>query len=109
MDMKLLLNWRLHLTVILASLLAEWIGILRIPLGPGTLLLLPLFYAFIIGVLFNPHLFSSMQRVIPKPVSNAAGPLIILELCPAHSRDAQDHTPARQVQNLHRTVCLINR
>ena len=39
MDMKLLLNWRLHLTVILASLLAEWIGILRIPLGPGTLLL----------------------------------------------------------------------
>ncbi|MGR2738517.1 DUF3100 domain-containing protein [Billgrantia sp. Q4P2] len=82
MDMKLLLDWRLHLTVVLASLLAEWIGILRIPLGPGTLLLLPLFYAFIIGVLLNPHLFSGMQRIIPKRVSNAAGPLIMISILP---------------------------
>lgn len=82
MDMKLLLNWRLHLTVILASLFAEWIGILRIPLGPGTLLLLPLFYAFIIGVLLNPHLFKRMERVIPKRVSDAASPLILIAVLP---------------------------
>ncbi|QJQ95653.1 MULTISPECIES: DUF3100 domain-containing protein [Halomonadaceae] len=82
MELKLLLNWRLHLTVILASLLAEWIGILRLPLGPGILLLLPLFYAFIIGVLFNPHLFSAMGKIIPKPVSQASGPLILIAILP---------------------------
>lgn len=82
MDLKLMLNWRLHAVVVLASLLAEWIGIVRLPLGPGTLLLLPLLYAFVFGVLFNPHLFSSMERLIPRPVSNAAGPLILIAILP---------------------------
>ncbi|KPQ30772.1 DUF3100 domain-containing protein [Halomonas sp. HL-93] len=82
MDLKLLLDWRLHLTVIVTSMFAEWIGIVRIPLGPGTLLLLPLLYAFVIGVLFNPHLFSAMGKVIPKPVSNAAGPIILIAILP---------------------------
>ena len=82
MDLKLLLDWRLHLTVIVTSMFAEWIGIVRIPLGPGTLLLLPLLYAFIIGVIFNPHLFSTMGKVIPKPVSNAAGPIILIAILP---------------------------
>lgn len=58
MSLSRLLNWRLHLLVVVLSLLSEWIGILKIPLGPGTLLLLPLFYAFILGVLLNPHLFA---------------------------------------------------
>ena len=82
MDLKLLLDWRLHLTVIVTSMFAEWIGIVRIPLGPGTLLLLPLLYAFVIGVIFNPHLFSTMGKVIPKPVSNAAGPIILIAILP---------------------------
>lgn len=82
MDIRLMLNWRLHTVVVLASLLAEWVGILRVPLGPGTLLLLPLFYAFVIGVLLNPHLFSRMNRIIPEPVSNAAGPIILIAILP---------------------------
>lgn len=82
MDLKLMLDWRLHLTVIVTSMFAEWVGIVRIPLGPGTLLLLPLLYAFVIGVLFNPHLFSAMGKVIPKPVSNAAGPIILIAILP---------------------------
>lgn len=49
MPLSQLLNWRLHLLVVLLSLLSEWIGIVKIPLGPGTLLLLPLFYAFVLG------------------------------------------------------------
>ena len=82
MDLKLLLNWRLHLLVIMTSLFSEWIGIIRIPLGPGTLLLLPLLFAFIIGVLFNPLLFSAMGKAIPKPVSHAAGPIILIAILP---------------------------
>ncbi len=82
MDLKLLLNWRLHLTVIVTSLFAEWVGIARIAVGPGTLLLLPLLYAFVIGVLLNPHLFSSMEKLIPKPVSQASGPIILIAILP---------------------------
>ncbi|MCB8889445.1 DUF3100 domain-containing protein [Vreelandella malpeensis] len=82
MNLQLLLNWRLHLAVILTSMLSEYIGIIRIPMGPGTLLLLPLLYAFVIGVLFNPHLFKVMGKVIPQPVSQAAGPLILIAILP---------------------------
>ena len=39
MPLSQLLNWRLHLLVVVLSLLSEWVGILKIPLGPGTLLL----------------------------------------------------------------------
>lgn len=82
MDLKSLLNWRLHLVVIVLSLLAEWIGILRIPLGPGTLLLLPLLYAFALGVVLNPHLFAASEKLVPKRVSAAAGPVILIAILP---------------------------
>lgn len=82
MDLKSMLDWRLHVVVVLASLLAEWIGILRFPLGPGTLLLLPLFYAFLIGIALNPHLFAGTDRIIPRRVSQAAGPIILIAILP---------------------------
>ncbi len=94
MDMKAMLDWRLHLLVVLASLLSEWIGIISIPLGPGTLLLLPLFYAFLIGVLFNPHLFERMGVVIPKPVSDAASPLILISVLPFIAKFGSNIGPA---------------
>ena len=89
-----MLDWRLHLLVVLASLLSEWIGIIKIPLGPGTLLLLPLFYSFLIGVLFNPHLIESMSRVIPKRVSDAASPLILISVLPFIAKFGSNIGPA---------------
>ena len=94
MDMKALLDWRLHLLVVLASLLSEWIGIVKIPLGPGTLLLLPLFYAFLIGVLFNPHLIARMSAVIPERVSTAASPLILISVLPFIAKFGSNIGPA---------------
>lgn len=94
MDMKALLDWRLHLLVVLASLLSEWIGIIKIPLGPGTLLLLPLFYAFLIGVLFNPHLIARMSAVIPERVSTAASPLILISVLPFIAKFGSNIGPA---------------
>ena len=94
MDMKALLDWRLHLLVVLASLLSEWIGIMKIPLGPGTLLLLPLFYAFLIGVLFNPHLIARMSAVIPERVSTAASPLILISVLPFIAKFGSNIGPA---------------
>ena len=89
-----MLDWRLHLLVVLASLLSEWIGIIEIPLGPGTLLLLPLFYSFLIGVLFNPHLIERMSGVIPKRVSDAASPLILISVLPFIAKFGSNIGPA---------------
>ncbi|WP_110710074.1 DUF3100 domain-containing protein [Salinicola sp. CR57] len=94
MPLSQLLNWRLHLLVVLLSLLSEWIGIVKIPLGPGTLLLLPLFYAFVLGVLLNPHLFSGTRRFLPESVSQAATPLILISIMPFIARFGSTIGPA---------------
>ncbi|GHB30168.1 DUF3100 domain-containing protein [Salinicola rhizosphaerae] len=94
MALSRLLNWRLHLLVVVISLLGEWIGILKIPLGPGTLLLLPLFYAFILAVLLNPHLFSGTKRFLPESVSQAATPLILISIMPFIARFGSTIGPA---------------
>ncbi|WP_110650758.1 DUF3100 domain-containing protein [Salinicola peritrichatus] len=94
MALSVLLNWRLHLLVVVLSLISEWIGILKIPLGPGTLLLLPLFYAFILGVLLNPHLFSGTRRLVPESVSRAATPLILISIMPFIARFGSTIGPA---------------
>lgn len=87
MPLAKLLDWRLHVLVILISLLSEAIGILRIPMGPGTLLLLPLFYAFIFGVLVNPNVKRTAGKLIPNEVSQAAGSLILLSIMPFIARE----------------------
>ncbi|MDN5892299.1 MAG: DUF3100 domain-containing protein, partial [Psychrobacter sp.] len=63
---KHLLDWKLHLLAIAVSLLAEWIGIIKIPIGIGVLVLLPLLYAFIFAILLNPNVIPSMKAVITK-------------------------------------------
>ncbi|ERL53043.1 hypothetical protein BJB45_17350 [Halomonas huangheensis] len=90
----MLLDWRLHSIVAVAALISEAIGIIKIPLGPGTLLLLPLFYAFIIGLLLNPHLFSATSRLVPVKVSEAAAPVILLSIMPFIARFGSTIGPA---------------
>lgn len=82
MPLSTLLDWRLHALVIVVSLLSEFIGIQQIPMGPGSLLLLPLFYAFILGVLLNPNVTRTAAKVFPSRISDAAGPLILLSIMP---------------------------
>ncbi len=94
MPLSQLLDWRLHLLVVVLSLLSEWVGILKIPLGPGTLLLLPLFYAFVLGVLLNPHLFSGTKRFLPESLSQAATPLILISIMPFIARFGSTIGPA---------------
>lgn len=86
MKLSLLADWRLHALVVVISLLSEWIGIIRVPIGPGALLLLPLFYAFILALLLNPHLIPAVGRVVPQRFSDAASPLILLAIIPFIAR-----------------------
>lgn len=79
---KHLLDWKLHLLVIAVSLLAEWIGIIKIPIGIGILVLLPLLYAFIFAILLNPNVIPSMKAVITKKRAKFASYAILLSIMP---------------------------
>ncbi|QFU00725.1 hypothetical protein FIU83_03645 [Halomonas sp. THAF5a] len=94
MSLSSLLDWRLHALVVMTALLSELIGIQRLPLGPGTLLLLPLFYAFILGVLLNPNVTRTAGKLVPARVSHAAGPLILLSIMPFIARFGSTIGPA---------------
>src|SRR5690554_5201469 len=94
MPISILLDWRLHALVIVISLFSEFIGIQQIPMGPGTLLLLPLFYAFVLGTLLNPNVTRTMSKVFPRQISEAAGPLILLSVMPFIARFGSTIGPA---------------
>lgn len=96
MPLSTLLDWRLHALVIIISLLSEFIGIRQVPMGPGTLLLLPLFYAFVIGVIINPNVTRTAGKLLPVRISEAAGPLILLSIMPFIARFGSTIGPAIQ-------------
>ena len=79
---KHLFDWKLHLLVIITSLLAEWIGIIKIPIGIGTLVLLPLLYAFIFTILLNPNVIPSMKAVISRDRAKFASYAGLLSIMP---------------------------
>lgn len=67
-----LLNWRLHLIVIVLSVVAEFIGIVRFDIGIGVVILLPLLYAFLFSVFFNKNIILRSERIIGKDSSVAS-------------------------------------
>ena len=79
---KHLFDWKLHLLVIITSLFAEWIGIIKIPIGIGTLVLLPLLYAFIFTLLLNPNVIPSMKAVISRDRAKFASYAVLLSIMP---------------------------
>lgn len=85
---------RLHALVLGISLIAEAIGIIRIPLGIGNLLLLPLFYAFLLAVSLNPHLSHRVRPLVPLRLSAAASPVILIAIMPFIARFGSTIGPA---------------
>lgn len=47
---------RLYIIVLILSLCAEYIGIVKVPILIGTVVLLPLLYAFVLALFFNPNI-----------------------------------------------------
>lgn len=78
---SLLLNWRLHLVVIIASVIAELIGILKFDIGIGIVLLLPLLYAFILSIFFNGNVVPKAGKVIG-PASGIATYWVLICVMP---------------------------
>ncbi len=72
---KEILNPKLHLVVLLVTIVAEMIGTKRFPLGPGIILLLPMLYAIIIGACLTAkklNLFTRKDSEIASPIITVA-------------------------------------
>ncbi|ANU11676.1 hypothetical protein A1A1_01513 [Planococcus antarcticus DSM 14505] len=66
---KLWKDWRLHVIVLAIVAVTESIGTFAIPLGPGTILLLPMLYAVVIGLaLYFTPLVTDKQSINAEPL-----------------------------------------
>lgn len=75
-------NWRLHALALVLACIAEWIGIAKFDIGIGTMILLPLLYAFVFSVFFNPNINSNLGQVVGKNGNLVAGQWILICLMP---------------------------
>lgn len=82
LSLSTLLNWRLHAIVLIISGIAELIGTIQIDIGIGILILLPLLYAFVISVFFNPNIFPPLGQLVGQKGSTISSQWIIIALMP---------------------------
>lgn len=47
-------EWKIYIAALIFIVIADSIGQIKIPLGPGTLILFPIFYSIILGILAGP-------------------------------------------------------
>lgn len=78
----ILLDWRLHLSMLVITVIAELVGVINVPIGIGSILLLPLLYAFVMGLLINPNVISGARALIRDRQVNAASPMIVIAIMP---------------------------
>lgn len=71
-------EYRIIIAAFLFIIIADTIGQIKIPLGPGTLILFPIFYSLLLGILSGPEVF----RIFKKPEVKAASKLVIVCICP---------------------------
>ncbi len=80
--MEIVLDWRLHVSVLIITVISELIGVIVVPIGIGSILLLPLLYAFILGMLINPNVIKRAGVWIKDSDVSAASPLIVIAIMP---------------------------
>lgn len=71
-------EWKIYLAAFIFIIIADSIGQIRIPVGPGILILFPIFYSIFLGILAGPQLTKFFSR---KDVT-AASKLVIVCICP---------------------------
>lgn len=63
-------NVKLHLLVLVLVIIAEFIGVINIPIGIGTIVLLPMLFALIFGILITPKFLNIAKE---KEMEDAGG------------------------------------
>ena len=71
-------EYRVYIIAFIFILIADSIGQIKIPLGPGMLILFPIFYSLFMGILSGPQILKVMKE---KEVT-AASKLVIVAICP---------------------------
>ena len=71
-------EYKIFLLAFLFIIAADSIGQIKIPVGPGTLILFPIFYALILGVVSGPEVL----KIFKKKEVKAASKLVIVAICP---------------------------
>lgn len=75
-------GWLLHAVVLAIVLIAEWIGIQRLPIGIGTVIFLPILYAFAMGIALNPHILKPMGALLTPKAVKLSGTMITIAIMP---------------------------
>jgi hypothetical protein len=77
---------KLFAAVVVIIIISELLGIKKIPLGPGSVVLLPMLYAVILGLLITPDILGKplafLRKIIGKDEIELAGPMVMLALLP---------------------------
>lgn len=71
-------EYRVYILAFIFIVIADSIGQIKIPLGPGMLILFPIFYSLFMGILSGPQILKVMKE---KEVT-AASKLVIVAICP---------------------------
>ncbi|WP_078393658.1 DUF3100 domain-containing protein [Shouchella patagoniensis] len=79
--MKLVKDWRLHLLVLGLVIVTERIGVIQIPVGPGVIMLLPMLFAILFGlVLYFTPLVKEKQSKHAEPIITISVALLIAKI-----------------------------
>jgi hypothetical protein len=77
---------KLYVAILIIVAVSELIGIHKFPAGPGTVVLLPMLYAVVIGILVTPQVLGKvikpLGRIISSEQVKLAGPIVMISLLP---------------------------
>lgn len=71
-------EWKIYVVSFVFALIAGLIGQIAIPLGPGQIILFPIFYSIILGILSGPE----VAKIFKSKEVKAASKLVIIAICP---------------------------
>lgn len=78
--------FKLYIIVFIIVIISELIGIKKIAVGPGSVVLLPMLYAVIIGLVITPGILGkyiqSLKSLVSEEVMEIAGIMVMLSLLP---------------------------
>lgn len=71
-------EYKIYLLALFFILIADSIGQIQIPLGPGKFILFSIFYSLILGILSGPQ----VTKIVKSKEVKAASKLVIVAICP---------------------------
>ena len=71
-------EYKIYIAAFIMIIIADSIGQIKLPIGPGQLILFPIFYALLLGIIQGPHVL----KIFNEKEVKAASKLVIVAICP---------------------------